>query len=257
MNQNTSLTGSPSVEQTAQGPERESLGGIIVMGLGLMMILSVGVMALFPTARDTDAASLLSASFGIDGGLPFGLEPVRAVSFATGEQLVLFRDPDRSSEEANAPRWLPSKSGAGWQIRFTKAKVKKQVFDWSTIPVAEEGQPPAEAALALFSSKTAKKVVQAQFNGIHFEDVTQLPLAGKTVPVDAGHLDWGQFDAPYIHLRHYGRDATGPGFWDTLRVNLTSGSQARILYLRWPRGQAGHKDHALELLAALPTEEPV
>jgi hypothetical protein len=255
MNQSTPMSSGHATDQA--DPERESLGGIVAMGLGLMMILGVGVMALFPTARDTDAASLLSATFGVMGGLPYGLEPVRAVSFATGEHFVLLRDPARPSEEENAPRWLPSKSGAGWQIRFGKEKLKVETFDWSTIPVAEEGQPPVEVALALFPTKTAKKIVQAQFHGIHFEDVTRLPMAGKTVPVDAGHLDWGPFEAPYIHLRHYGRDATGPGFWDTLRVNLTSGSQARVLYLRWPRGQAGHKDRANELLAALPSEEPV
>jgi len=255
MNQSTPVSSGHTAERA--DPERESLGGIVGMGLGLMMILSVGVMALFPTARDTDAASLLSATFGVMGDLPYGLEPVRAVSFATGEQLVLLRDPARSSEEDNAPRWLPSKSGATWQIRFGKEISKIETFDWSTIPVAKEGQPPVEVALALFPAKTAKKIVQAQFNGIHFEDVTQLPMAGKTVPVDAGHLDWGPFEAPYIQLRHYGRDATGPEFWDTLRVNLTSGSQARVLYMRWPRGQAGHKDRAIELLAALPAEEPL
>lgn len=257
MNQSLPTTSDPSVEQADDGPERESLGGILGMGLGLMMILGVGITALFPTARDTDANSLMVASFGMEGALPYGLEPTRAVSFATGEQLVLLRNPDRSSEEGNAPRWLPSKSGAGWQIQFTQAKVKVETFNWSTIPVDAEGQPPIEVALALFPAKTGKKVVQSQFHGLQFEDITRLPMAGKTVPVDAGHLSWGPFEAPYIQLRHYGRDATGPGFWDTLRVNLTVGSKARILYLRWPRGQAGSKDSAVEVLAALPTNESV
>jgi hypothetical protein len=257
MNPSISMASSPSVEQADDGPERESLGGIVGMGLGLMMILSVGITALFPAARDTDATSLMVASFGVEGALPYGLEPTRAVSFATGEQLVLLRDPDRPSEEGDAPRWLPSKSGAGWQIRFTQAKVKVETFDWSTVPVDTEGQPPIEAALAIFPAKTGKKVLQGQFHGLQFEDITRLPMAGKAVPVDAGHLPWGPFEAPYIQLRHYGRDASGPGFWDTLRVNLTVGSKARILYLRWPRGQAGSKDSAVELLAALPTDDPV
>lgn len=254
MNPSTPMSSDLSPEQV--DPAHESLGGIVGMGFGLLAILSVGVMTIFPTARDSDATMLLSESFGVDGGLPFGLEPTRAVSFATGEHLVLLNDPVRSSQEDNAPRWLPSKSGAGWQVRFTGAKVKAETFDWSTIPVVEAGRTPVEAALAFFPTKTGKKVVQGQFHGLHFEDITRLPMAGKTVPVDAGHLAWGPFEAPFIQLRHYGRDGTGPGFWDTLRVNLTVGSKVRILYLRWPRGQAGHKDRAAEFLGALPTDDP-
>ena len=247
-----------SNEQGEHAPERESLGGVVGMGLGLVLIVGAGLMALFPLTRDTDAAQLLRESFGVQGDLPYGLKPVRAVAFATGERLVLLRDPERSRAEDHAPHWTPSKSGAEWRFSFTKSEDPKvETFDWSTIPVAGEGRAPVEVALAFFPLKTGRKVVESQFHSMHFEDITQLPKSGKTVPVDSGHLDWGPFEAPYIQLRHFGRDETGPGFWDTLRVNLTVGSKARILYLRWSRGQAGHRNCALEVLRALPTGEGV
>lgn len=240
----------PSVAAQAQ---QESPGGVLGLGVGIAVIAAAALLPLIPLAGDLDPGEFLRTSFGVQGQLPHGLVPVRAVSFAGGEQVVLLRHPERSSLEHDAPQWeLPTKDKRGGFGRGSEHKKKPETFDWTVVPVVEDGGAPVEVALALFPTRKGAKVVESQFHGLGFEDATRLPKSGKTVPVDSGYLDWGSYEAPFIQLRHYGRDESGPGFWDTLRVNLTVESKARILYLRWPRGQAGHRDRASEILQVLP-----
>ena len=64
--------------------------------------------------------------------------------------------------------------------------------------------------------------------------------------IDAGDLDWHEFSASYVQVRDFERGGT---FRDSFRVNLSSDTQALVVFARWPRGLPGSKERVEELVA--------
>jgi len=117
----------------------------------------------------------------------------------------------------------------------------------------EEGPadtPPVEVAYIWYPPKLAESVLEKQFSAVRFRDLKHLPKHGGDVPMDSGHLSWGRYDAGYVRHRHFRLVDEEPTFHDSLRINLTLGRQACVLYMRWPQGTPGHVAAAEELLAA-------
>ncbi len=227
---------------SAGEPSRESPGGVLRMGCGLVVIVGALLFALLPQSSEADPQARLAECFELVGPVPFGFQPTRAILFGTGQEFILMGRGSGDGEIDSAPDWLPPQS-KGWGSYKGEAK-SVETFDWSSVEVDNGPNDPMEVAIGLFSGAKGSRAIQSQFAGVKYEDITRLPKNGQAVPVDSGRIRWGPYEAPFVLMRHFGRDADGPGFWDTLRVNLSVGSRLRVLYLRWGRGQAGGVEHA-------------
>ena len=94
-------------------------------------------------------------------------------------------------------------------------------------------------------------MLEGQFGALRFQDFKHISWDGAQVPVDSGEFLWAGYEAKYIRVRDFYRVEEKPTFTDTVRVNLTLGRDARVLYLRWPRGMPGDVESAEAFLAVL------
>ncbi len=134
-------------------------------------------------------------------------------------------------------------------------------FDWSAIAIGPEGSPPSEGMLVTWPLAAARAQLESLFSvraagtseNLREQSRGLDPLAGLGPEggrrvLASGRLEWGEFEAPYVHERKF---EAGGTFVDTLRINLSGEREALVLFLRWPRGLPASQERALELLAAL------
>jgi hypothetical protein len=189
-----------------------------------------------------DGAEQLATTFDL-GALPFDLRIANAARLPTGELTVILEPPDLKAEAPPPPPVPESKSKPGAE---EEPPVKR--FDWSKIALGEKGSPPRQVVLAWFPEATAEIELKSLFREVDWKDLRDLGESGGLVAVGSGKLDWGGYDAPYIHLRSYER---GGAFRDSIRVNLSAAGQRCAVHILWSRGVQGSKERVVELLAAL------
>ena len=90
------------------------------------------------------------------------------------------------------------------------------------------------ALLVQHPLKTSMKERKRNFRDLGYKTIEQVEFKGETVPMNAGRVPWGLFEVPWVHMRHFERVDDKPTFHDTIRVDLSSGPQAMILYLTFP-----------------------
>ena len=231
----------------------------IVAGLAVVA-LAVAALAIRSGAELGPEAGqeALEARFDIAGPFPGGFE-VRAARQISGAELyVSLTLPGELPEELAplpfegkvAPR---SKKGWGRPKKKSGDWGSASRTDWKKVALRGEGAPPLEARLLFVEGKEdGDALLTAQFGRIRFKDIDHLASEGEALPIDSGHLDWNGYEATWIQLRHYEltEDRT-PTCHDTFRVNLTTTGEARVLYLRWPRGYTGDVSAAEEWLSVL------
>lgn len=123
----------------------------------------------------------------------------------------------------------PGRGGAG------HGASREDGTEWGKVQLGEVGTPPVEAAFLFVEGKEKGDVLLGGQFGVHFKDLSGLGSEGEAVPIESGYEAWGPYDANWIHLRHYQLVDGVPTSHDTVRVNLTTTSEARVVYLRWPR----------------------
>lgn len=254
-----------NVADPAQTTERERPSAVIAMGLGLAIILLALASLLVPGAGALDLGEgrrVLEERFDQPAGLPFGFEVTEVRQIPRGPLMVILTDPGGPPPEPGLPPMTdserpppptPSKSRGGRGMDFV---------DWTGLPQGQAGTLPLELAFAWYSREQGERVLAAQFAQVRFRDLRRLSREGDAVTVDSGQLDWGIYEADFVRTRHFKieedwstQDGQPGGekrrmFHDSMRVNLSLGSECCVLYLRWPRGLPGSKQRLEEVLAA-------
>jgi len=258
----------------AAPPQRESVLGVVGMTLGVLLLaLSVGTLVMLGRpSPPLDGEVLLRERFARAGPFPFGLAVVGAERELDGREVVRLESP-RGAEATLTERAASAEPGAAGDTTADAAAPPPRV-DWDALPVVSGGDP-ARAALVWYPRKSAERVLREQFTALRFDNGRMRPGGGgpgggpgggggggfgkpgeppQAPPPklqDGGSLTWAGYAAPYVRLREFELEAGVPRFVESLRVNLTVGAHCCVLYLRWPPGEAGSSDKALEVLAAL------
>lgn len=236
------------------------------MGLGLVVILIAVASLLSSGTGDLDPSEGLRAleeRFDLQGDLPFGFEVTEARQIPRGPLMVVLSDPAGPMPEPGLPPMTDSERPPPPKPESSKGKGKHGMdfVDWTGLPEGPAGTAPKELAFAWYSREKGEKVLAAQFVQVRFRDLRRLSREGDAVTVDSGHVAWGVYDANYVRTRHFKLEEDWitedgqPGgeerrmFHDSMRVNLSLGSECCVLYLAWPRGMPGSKQRLEQALA--------
>lgn len=238
------------MSETKKKPE--SISGALGVGAVLLIALATGLSILGRRARVLDPAATFAGWFE-PAELPFGWAPIEAARQAGGTLQLLLADPAATPElERAKPEDEPPVDEA--------SEASRPRFDWSAISIGPEGTPPVEGLLVTWPLEAARAQLERLFDQrpAPEEDLREQsravdpleglePEGGRRV-IGSGRLEWGEFEAPYVHERKFERGGT---FVDTLRCNLSGEREALVLFLRWPRGLPASRERAVELLSAL------
>lgn len=223
-------------------------GRVVTVALALLLLLATVAMLTGGQVRPIDGRERIERTFEVRA-LPFDLPVALALALPGGEEIVQLGDPDQL--DADAARRAASgaeSSGGPPPGAFGEDQPPDPV--WRTLG---EGAPadPLEATFVWYPSGRARSVLARQFGSLSFGDIGQLGEQGGEVLVESGEVEWHGYGVPFRRTREFRRIDGEPGFEDRVRVNLTRGREACVLFLRWRRGAAGSGDAVREALAGL------
>lgn len=208
----------------------------LVLACTAGFVLLAGAVGLLATqsTRAADPQATLEQWFEV-GELPAGFKLVEAQVLARGDVVVRI-ERDGAGEEA--PRNTPEE-GKDFEP-----------FDWSTVPVGAADTAPRELIVAEIPLEHARAELRElfEFGSDLAGDWKSVPRSGGRRVLERGRLDWGELAAPFVLEREFENGGT---FRDTLRVNLSSATTARILVARWSRGFPASRAPVQVLIAAL------
>ena len=237
-------------------PRPVSVPALLGIALGVLVVLAAAATLLRPMEGELGAEAGRAALEERFESLtaPDGFEVQGARRLPGGLLSVTLGGPGDAPEEPEplpfdgqvAPKSVKRSHGKSeWDPRNRTA--------WAELALREAGPGPIEVTL-LFAGKRkrAEALLDTQFGHTRFKDIAHLRGEGEAVPIDSGRLDSRGYEATWVQLRHYQlTDDRVPTSHDTVRVNLTTGEEARVLYLRWPRTHPGGVEPAKAWLAAL------
>lgn len=208
--------------------------GVLAVGAGAAGLLRSSITEL----SVDEGQSRLAERFSSRGQLPFGFELRSARKLSKHQLYLSFSQPGEAAPELEVlpfeGKVASNKDGKGRKGRGHGEDRPKT--EWHKLELREAGPDPVEAAfLFVDDHDKADALLDAQFGHVRFRDIEHLRADGEPLPIDSGHLDWGDYEAGWVHLRHYEKEDGKPTSHDTLRVNLSTGQEARVLYLRWAR----------------------
>ena len=229
---------------TADGRELESAsspagGGVLIAGVGILVVLIAGLSFLLPIVRSLDGEAWLRERFEVGGELPFGFVVKRAMRLADGQEVILLADPGGPPPDIVSATPASPPPAEGPKVEWT---------DWTKVAVGEATQAPAELAFSRYSVESSKSVLTRHFSHVRFRDIHELKGEDGEFPMDSDHLRWGEYEAAYALVRNFEKVDGVPTFHDTARVNLTLDRQATVLYVRWPSGHPGSREHVERVL---------
>lgn len=214
------------------GGQRESRGGVIAVGVGLVLA-AVALVTLFTNRpREADPVELLAEDFEI-GELPPGFSLERGLRLSGDERIVLIRGPVPLDEDPP---------------RRVEPSAEEEAPDWAALPEGPRGTPPARVLLLGTPRTGAQAALDRAFRKVEWKDLADLGREGGRTAVDGGKLEWAGLSADWIRERLFEPAGT---FRDEVRVNLTAGSRCWILHAIWPRGLPGDTEPLRGLLDAL------
>ncbi|MEM9380683.1 MAG: hypothetical protein AAGB93_12095 [Planctomycetota bacterium] len=194
----------------------------------LLALVAAAVFLALPRSAALDADELLGELFAeVEDPLPFALRVDGARALPTGARVVTFS----RLPEAAAP---------------------------------DEGTP-TEATVVEFPAENGDAIIGEQFRGLRFEGGLDRRGRARPGPSKEGkggeegkerskkprlqekaRFVWHGYDATFARMRHGGDDA----FYDTVRVDLSTGGRCIIAYVRFPDGVDGDRDVAAALVRA-------
>lgn len=210
--------------------------GVLGVGLGLLVLLGLVFGVMPRMAKDLDAAAVEAAlveRFELEEGL--FLEGAQGKQLSKTDQVFTLY-----STEDPEPDPLPFDGKVAKKNRGKKWDPDNKT-EWGKVQLEEGEADPHEVTLYVSSNqKHAARILDGQFSEVRFKDLKRLSSEGEALPVNSGHIEWDGYRANWVHLRHYQLVDEVPTSHDTIRVNLTTGREARVLYVRWPRTFEAH-----------------
>lgn len=220
--------------QTADA--KRASGWTIVAGAALLVLLAfLGAFLVFRRTESIDGRAALVEAFGASE-LPAGLEVVNAKKLPSGARLVVLRVPGavpEPAQTASAPN---------------AAEKDAPKFDWTKVPLGDEGALPSEIAFLLVDPADAKRSLDGAFARDGLRDTLSLGNEGGRVLGDAGKTEWKGFDARWILVREF---APGPSFRDVVRLDASVEKVAVLATAAWKRGERGSLAALEKVLAPL------
>ena len=216
----------------------------IASGVGLILLTVVALLTGGGGSLGADAGHLaLEERFELSLPLPGGFEVTGARQFSGSELYVTLAAP---GEQPPEPEPLAFEGNVAPNQRRSYGQPSrswdpKSHTEWNRVALREGGKAPVEAAFLLVEGrKKGDALLLEQFGRIRFKDLEHVGGQGEAIPIDSGTIDWNGYEATWVHFRHYVLTSDRiPTCHDTLRVNLTTTTEARVLYLRWPRTYPG------------------
>lgn len=215
-------------------------------------------------ASPVRVVALAFAFLGLIGAVAFLARPRSAALDHASTLGELFASGDPSlpfALEASEGTWLP---GGERVLRFAAA---------DDAPAAG----PTEFTVVEYPRRRAKAVLDEQFRRLRFEKREGgsgggpgggPPRGGRgggdgggdrPALREKGTFDWHGYEATYARLRHPEPGAEGSEgdetYYETVRLNLSTGGRCVIAYLRFPPGVVASKEIATEVAGALRPRE--
>jgi hypothetical protein len=203
---------------------------VLLIALGLALIGGTGYWLATTRVGPLDPAVLMKAHFA-SAEFP-GFRPVEAQELSGKQRLVLF-------ERRDAP--------SGWE-KPVPVGATVEHRDWRKLQVPPPREDPVHIALCWSAPAAGAKSVRDALDAIKGKELRELPDDGGLVRVDVGKLAWAGYDADFVHERTFRADGS---FQDRLHVNLSVPEAPCLVVLTWRPGEAGDKERARRLLAAL------
>lgn len=202
-----------------------------VLGASAVLLGLVGAVLFLalPRGGSLAASDVLEELFdGVDDPLPFALRVEGARALPTGARVVSF---SRAEGE----------------------------------PATEDGAP-TEVTVVEFPAEKGEAIIGEQFRSLRFEGGLDRrgrvrrgpPTEGKGGDGEKGgsskprlqekaRFVWHGYDATFARMRH----GSGDDFYDTVRVDLSTGGRCIIAYVRFPEGIDGDREVAAAFVRAL------
>ncbi|MDP6538076.1 MAG: hypothetical protein QF903_05225 [Planctomycetota bacterium] len=196
---------------------RETVSGVLGIGLALAAIAGAFVVLVGMGERSEDPAALLAKDFDV-GELPFGLALLEARALPTGEQVVVLGVPGEGASPPDS--------------------------------IAEDSAPaPFERAFLVRHPEDAiEAVLERQFRRLSYEPPREGPDKRVDLPLAGGRLRWGELAPSFVRVRRKLAD----GYRESVRANLYRPGRPWIAYAVWPAGEPASEESLQALLTALP-----
>lgn len=236
-------------EPVGEGAPRESIAGVLGVGLGLLVIAVCALMLLRMGPQPLDARAELERDFEL-GELPFGLAPGGAYRFSSGETVVELTDGRVLGIDVETELESPDAELAPETMLETgTAPPETPKPDWGALPEGEAGTPPARVFLVRYTADGAERTLARQFRNLEWRELADIEALGGRAVVEGGRLRWGEYAPDFVRERRFKADP--PRFQDSLRVNLALPGRYWIAYAYWPEGLPGSSAPLEAVLAAL------
>jgi len=242
------------------------VGAILGSTLGLVVLLGLLGFALRKPAGPLTIDKVLGTTMQV-GALPVDWQPLITTALADGRSLALFGDPgdlppaDEMGSETSfgGPKGMGGGGGDDWRMRrFGGGGSMSGKFNpnspWLRLPGGEPGHKPWQWALVHYPKSSAEATLAKEFGALQFQDLSQIPETGGSTPMDTGYIAWNGYKLPFVRIRYFRKQGSETSFHDVVRINMTRGTDAIVLYARWHPGQLGNIETLEPILAAL---EPV
>jgi len=206
---------------------RESVGGVLALFGGLALLGMTFSGQCSRSARAVDVGSFLEAAFD-PKGFPEGWQVQACEAMPDGRTLMRL-----SSLGEPAPEFVVGEEESAALAKIPKGLGRKGPRPWMHLK-ERLGLGASAALLVQHPLKTSMDERKRLFRGLGYKTIEQVEFKGEAIPMNAGRLAWGLYEVPWVHIRHFERVDDKPTFHDTIRVDLSSGPQAMILYLTFP-----------------------
>ncbi len=234
-------------ERSIATPERP----IVVIGIALGLLVLIGVVGaiILVKTKSVDARELFTKWFG-ESALPFDFAPREAALLATGEEVVRLAPEVAVVEPAlKTPPPAPSQP---WYASFFGDNAASgdaaSKFDWTKLDARPAGDAPCEAMLVHYPAEGSPAQLDQLFVIKEKRDPKTIGPGGGRAVLDQGDLPWGTWSSRYVLEREF---EAGGTFRDVIRVNLARPKDAKVLFVRFPRGSTGSTARVSELLGVL------
>jgi hypothetical protein len=226
-----------SDERTAAPERRESIGGVLGVSFGLLLLalLVVSVLRFGSVGGHFDGQEGVAELFR-DGRLPAGFELVESAKLQTGDVVYRLRRP-LEEEEAEA---VPPQDEEAEEVPPEEEEAEETPPD--EILLVEYARASAAAAAFRPEDEVGGEAREAREASSKLIEWRKSPTFSWFTPLRGGQISWGAWNADYAVHRAFHE---GGSWREAARVNLSQPGRNLLLFALWPE-KVLSKDEELE-----------